>query len=68
MTTTRPLDITAAQHGVAGFLTGGHVSDVTVADDLHAEVVGSYVVAERGYERNRHQSANRREAYDKSSV
>ncbi len=44
------------------------MSDVTVADDLHAEVVGSYVVAERGYERNRHQIANRSEACDKSSV
>ena len=35
-------------------LTGGNVSDITVADDLTAEVVGCYVVEDKGYDSDEH--------------
>jgi transposase len=39
---------------VEGLLTGGNVADITVADDLTAEVVGCYVVEDMGYDCDRH--------------
>ena len=50
MTTKLHLAITAEHHVVEGLLPGGHVADMTVADDLTADVVGCYVVADRGYD------------------
>jgi transposase len=41
---------------VEGFLTGGNVSDITVADELTAEVVGCYVVEDRGYDSKAHRN------------
>jgi len=35
---------------VEGLLTGGNVADITVADDLTADLVGCYVVEDRGYD------------------
>ena len=35
-------------------LTGGNVSDITVADDLMADVVGVYVVEDAGYDSDPH--------------
>ena len=31
-------------------LTGGNVSDITVADSITADIVGCHVVADRGYD------------------
>lgn len=42
---------------VEGLLTGGNVADITVADDLTADVVGCYVVEDRGYDSNAHRIA-----------
>lgn len=54
ITTKLHLAITAESHVVEGFLTGGNVSDMTVADELTAEVVGCYVVEDMGYDSNAH--------------
>ncbi len=48
------LAITAENHVVEGMLTGGNVSDITVADDLMADVVGVYVVEDAGYDSDPH--------------
>jgi transposase len=37
---------------VEGFLTGGEVNDVVVADELVENVVGCAVLADRGYDRD----------------
>ena len=50
MTTKLHLPITADGHIVEGFLSGGEVHDVTVAEQLFAEVFGCYVLADRGYD------------------
>ena len=39
---------------VEGQRSGGHVADMTMADTLTAEVVGCYVVEERGYDSEEH--------------
>lgn len=39
---------------VEGLLTGGQVADISVADQLTAEVIGCAVVADRGYDADRH--------------
>ncbi len=54
MTTKLPLALTAEDHVGEGLLTGGNVSDMTVADELTADVVGCYVVEDRGYDCDRH--------------
>jgi len=54
VTTKLHLAITAEAHVVEGLLTGGNVADITVADDLTAEVVGCYVVEDMGYDCDRH--------------
>jgi transposase len=54
VTTKLHLAITAEDHVVEGLLTGGNVSDITVADDLTADVVGCYVVEDMGYDCDRH--------------
>ena len=54
MTTKLHLALTAEEHVVEGLLTGGHVSDITVANALTADVVGCYVVEDRGYDCDRH--------------
>lgn len=41
---------------VEGLLTGGHVADITVADELTAQVVGCAVVEDRGYDCDRHRA------------
>ena len=57
MTTKLPLAITAEDHFVEGMLTGGNTSDITVADDLTADVVGWYVGEDMGYDCDRHRRA-----------
>ena len=54
MTTRLHLAITAENHVVEGMLTGGNVADITVANDLTAEVVGCYVVEDMGYDSDAH--------------
>ena len=46
--------MTAEGHFVEGLLTGGNVHDVTVADELFADVVGFYVVEDAGYDSDPH--------------
>lgn len=45
---------TAQGHFVEAMLTGGNVADITVANDLLADVVGCYVVEDRGYDSDPH--------------
>ena len=54
MTTKLHLAITAEEHVVEGFLTGGNVSDITKAGELTAEVFGCYVVEDMGYDSDPH--------------
>lgn len=35
-------------------LTGGNVADITVADDLVADIVGCHVIEDRGYDSDDH--------------
>lgn len=46
--------MTAEGHFVEGFLTGGNVHDVKVADILFEDVVGCYVVEDAGYDSDPH--------------
>lgn len=50
MTTKLHLCITLDGHVVEAFLTAGNVSDIAVADELTADVVGCHVVEDRGYD------------------
>ena len=54
MTTKLHLAMAAEYRVVEGLLTGGQVADITVADELTAEVVGCAVVEDRGYDSDRH--------------
>lgn len=56
MTTKLHLAITADGHVVDGFLTGGNVHDVSVADDLYTEVYGCHILADRGYDSDAHRA------------
>ena len=46
--------MTAEGRVVEGFLSGGNVSDITVADSLFENVVGCYVVEDMGYDSDAH--------------
>ena len=54
VTTKLHLAITAENHVVEGILTGGNVSDITVADTITADIVGCHVVADMGYDSDPH--------------
>lgn len=54
MTTRLHLAITAENHVVEGKLTGGNVSDISVANELTADVFGCYVVEDMGYDSDAH--------------
>ena len=54
VTTKLHLAITAEGHVVEGLLTGGNVADITVADELTADLVECYIVEDRGYDSNEH--------------
>jgi transposase len=54
VTTKLHLASTPEFHVIEGLLTGGNVSDITVADELTAEVVGCYVVEDMGYDSDAH--------------
>ena len=40
-------------HVVEGFLTGGEIHDVSVAESLFEDVYGCYILADRGYDSDR---------------
>src|SRR5471030_500014 len=46
--------MTADGHVVEWFLTGGNVSDITVAHSLFADVYGCYVAEDMGYDSDAH--------------
>lgn len=54
MTTKLHLAITPDYQVVEGQLTGGNVADITMADVLTSEIVGCYVVEDRGYDSDDH--------------
>ncbi len=54
VTTKLHLVITPENHVVEGMLTGGNVADITVADDLTADIVGCHVIEDRGYDSDSH--------------
>jgi transposase len=54
VTTKLHLAITVENHIVEGLLTGGQVADISVADELTAEVVGCAVVEDLGYDSDPH--------------
>ena len=49
--------MTADEHVVEGFLTGGNVSDMTKAGELTAEVFGCDIVEDMGYDSDAHRRA-----------
>jgi transposase len=56
MTTKLHLALSAEGHLVEAMLTGGNTSDITVADDMMSDVVGCYVVEDRGYDSDAHRN------------
>jgi IS5 family transposase len=67
VTTKLHLAITPGTPGyqvVEGQLTGGNVADITMADTLTAEIVGCYVVADKGYDSDDH----RRERHANNNI
>lgn len=54
MTTKLHAAITADGHFVEGPLTGGYVHDVSVANTLFEDVLGCFVVEDKGYDSNDH--------------
>ena len=54
VTTKLHLAASVEFHVIEGMLTGGNVSDIAVADELTAEVVGCYVVEDMGYDSDPH--------------
>ena len=53
ITTKFHLALTAEDHVVEGMLTGGNIPDITVAHELTADVVGCFVVEDKGYDSNK---------------
>lgn len=56
MTSKLHLAITANGAIVEGQLTGGNVADITMANDLMADVVGCAVVEDMGYDSDEHRA------------
>lgn len=54
ITTKLHVVITPENHVIEGMLTGGNVADITVADDLTADIVGCHVIEDRGYDSDDH--------------
>lgn len=59
MTTKLHLALSAEEHIVEAMLTPGNTPDVTVADDMMADVTGCYVVEDRGYDSDSHRDSLR---------
>lgn len=56
MTTKLHLVISPEFHIIEGVLTGGNVADITVANDLTADIVGCYVIEDMGYDSDQHRN------------
>jgi len=54
VTTKLHLALTPEGHIVEALLTGGNISDITVANDMMSDVVGCHVVEDRGYDSDAH--------------
>jgi transposase len=54
VTTKLHLAITADGHLVEGFLTGGNIHDVSVADALFNDVFGCHILEDKGYDSDAH--------------
>lgn len=59
MTTKLHLAVTSDRHVVERLLSPGNISDITLADELTAEVFGCYVVEDMGYDCDRHRDVLR---------
>jgi transposase len=46
--------MTADGHLVEGFLTGGNVADISVANQLFGDVYGCYILEDKGYDSDAH--------------
>ena len=57
MTTKFHLAMTADGHLIEGFLTGGNVNDISVADQLTEDVYGCYILEDKGYDSDKHRVA-----------
>lgn len=53
MSTKLHLAITAESQVIDGFLTGGNRNDIAVAEELTEDIVGCYVLQDRGYDSNK---------------
>lgn len=56
MSTKLHLTMTTQGHIVEGFLTGGNKNDIAVAEELTANIVGCYVIQDRGYDSNKNRA------------
>lgn len=54
MTTKFHLAMTADGDLIEGFLTGGNVNDISVADQLTEDVYGCYILEDKGYDSDKH--------------
>jgi transposase len=54
ITTKLHLAMTADGHLVEGFLTGGNIHDVSVADALFNDVFGCHILEDKGYDSDIH--------------
>jgi transposase len=54
VTTKLHLALSAEEHLVEAMLTGGNTADISVADDMMSDVVGCYVVEDKGYDSDAH--------------
>jgi transposase len=59
VTTKLHLAITAEGHVIEGLLTGGNKADISVAEELTAEIVGCFIVGDKGYDSDRYRAALR---------
>jgi len=41
---------------IEGFLTGGNRADISVANELTAEISGCYIIEDKGYDSNNHRT------------
>lgn len=59
LTTKLHIAITACGHLIEVILTGGNKADINVADELTAEVVGCWVIEDKGYDSDKHRATLR---------
>jgi len=46
--------MTADGHVVEGFLSGGNVADISVADQLFSDIYGCFILEDKGYDSDAH--------------